>query len=253
MHRSGGLLVLEIEPDLRDPTSAPLSHRATRAAVTHLAATRTVLDLAQALASQIRNLTGYDRVMVYRFDPEWNGEVIAEDRREDLEPFLGLHYPASDIPVQARHLYATNWTRRDRRRVLPAQPAGVRGTTGHVRAARPVPGGAAQRLADPPGVPHQHGRQGVDVGVPDPGRPPVGAGRLSPLQRPVLPLPRRALGRRVHRPGRLAPAAGPRGRRRPGQQRQQRRGPGHPDRAPAPATRVRRSRCSPTTPSSCCG
>ena len=78
MHRSGGLLVVEIEPDLRDPTSAPLSHRATRAAVTHLAATRTVLDLAQALASQIRNLTGHDRVMVYRFDPEWNGEV---DRR----------------------------------------------------------------------------------------------------------------------------------------------------------------------------
>ena len=105
MHRSGGLLVLEIEPDLRDPASAPLSHRATRAAITHLAATRTVLDLAQALASQIRNLTGHDRVMVYRFDPEWNGEVIAEDRREDLEPFLGLHYPASDIPVQARHLY----------------------------------------------------------------------------------------------------------------------------------------------------
>ena len=39
MRRSGGLLVLEIEPDLRDPTSAPLFHRATRAAVTHLAAT----------------------------------------------------------------------------------------------------------------------------------------------------------------------------------------------------------------------
>ena len=111
MHRSGGLLVLEIEPDLRDPASAPLSHRATRAAITHLAATSTVRDLAQALASQIRNLTGHDRVMVYRFDPEWNGEVIAEDRREDLEPFLGLHYPASDIPVQARHLYETSWSR----------------------------------------------------------------------------------------------------------------------------------------------
>ena len=49
--------------------------------------------------------------MVYRFDAEWNGEVIAEDRRPDLEPFFGLRYPASDIPAQARALYATNWMR----------------------------------------------------------------------------------------------------------------------------------------------
>ena len=83
-------------------------------------------DLAQALAAQIRNLTGHDRVMVYRFDPDWNGEVIAEDRREDLEPFLGLHYPASDIPAQARRLYATSWTRVIADVVLPAEPPGVR-------------------------------------------------------------------------------------------------------------------------------
>ena len=89
MHRSGGLLVVEIEPDPRDPSLTPLSHRATQAAVTHLAATTTVRDLAQALASQIRILTGHDRVMVYRFDEEWNGEVIAEDRREDLSPSSG--------------------------------------------------------------------------------------------------------------------------------------------------------------------
>ena len=63
------------------------------------------------LARDVRAVTGYDRVMVYRFDPEWNGEVIAEDRRDDLEPFFGLRYPASDIPAQARALYATNWMR----------------------------------------------------------------------------------------------------------------------------------------------
>jgi light-regulated signal transduction histidine kinase (bacteriophytochrome) len=49
--------------------------------------------------------------MVYRFDPEWNGQVIAEEKRNDLEPFLGLHYPASDIPKQARELYTKNWLR----------------------------------------------------------------------------------------------------------------------------------------------
>ena len=43
--------------------------------------------------------------MVYRFDRDWNGEVIAEQRRGDLNPFLGLHYPATDIPAQARALY----------------------------------------------------------------------------------------------------------------------------------------------------
>ena len=111
MHRSGGLLVVEVEPDLRDVAATQQSTRATRAALTHLAATTTVVGLAGALAAQIRNLTGHDRVMVYRFDQDWNGEVIAEDRREDLEPFLGLHYPASDIPAQARRLYATSWTR----------------------------------------------------------------------------------------------------------------------------------------------
>ena len=59
------------------------------------------------LARDVRALTGFDRVMVYRFDRDWNGEVVAEDRRDDLEPFLGLRYPASDIPAQARALYAT--------------------------------------------------------------------------------------------------------------------------------------------------
>ena len=66
------------------------------------------------MAREARNLTDYDRVMVYRFDPEWNGEVIAEEKHEGLEPYLGLHYPSSDIPAQARALYLTN-----RLRVIP--------------------------------------------------------------------------------------------------------------------------------------
>ena len=62
-------------------------------------------------ARLVRHLLGYDRVMLYRFDAEWNGEVIAESVREDLEPYLGLHYPASDIPAQARVLYLSNRVR----------------------------------------------------------------------------------------------------------------------------------------------
>jgi light-regulated signal transduction histidine kinase (bacteriophytochrome) len=59
----------------------------------------------------VAQLTGFDRVMVYRFDPDWNGSVIAEVKAPELEPYLGLHYPASDIPEQARQLYLRNWLR----------------------------------------------------------------------------------------------------------------------------------------------
>ena len=69
------------------------------------------MAILESLVTDVRALTGFDRVMIYRFDPQWNGEVIAEDRRDDLEPVLGLHYPAADIPAQARALYEHNWLR----------------------------------------------------------------------------------------------------------------------------------------------
>jgi PAS domain S-box-containing protein len=53
----------------------------------------------------IRAITGFDRVMLYRFDSAWNGEVIAESRLDGIEPYLGLNFPASDIPRQARELF----------------------------------------------------------------------------------------------------------------------------------------------------
>ena len=99
------------------------------------------------LARDVRAVTGYDRVMVYRFDAEWNGEVIAEDRREDLEPFFGLRYPASDIPAQARALYATNWMRiipDARYRPVPLEPPV------HPRTGRPLDlSGAMLRSVSP--------------------------------------------------------------------------------------------------------
>ena len=59
----------------------------------------------QAITEKIRALLGYDRVMVYKFDEDFNGEVFAESLKEGLEPFLGLNYPHTDIPPQARELY----------------------------------------------------------------------------------------------------------------------------------------------------
>lgn len=70
-----------------------------------LDADETVPDLCKTAAKLMKNTFGYDRVMVYRFDEEWNGEVVAEEKEEHLESWLGLHYPASDIPSQSRDLF----------------------------------------------------------------------------------------------------------------------------------------------------
>ncbi|MGY1813243.1 SpoIIE family protein phosphatase [Blastococcus sp. SYSU D00820] len=111
LHRSGRLLVTEWEP-LRGAEQAGAAwHRRLPSVLQRLSATEDLQELTDVLARDVRALTGFDRVMVYRFDAEWNGEVIAEDRRPDLEPFLDLRYPASDIPAQARALYTTNWMR----------------------------------------------------------------------------------------------------------------------------------------------
>ena len=62
-------------------------------------------------AEEVKKIISYDRVMVYKFNEEGHGEVVAEVKNDDLEPWLGLHYPATDIPKQARDLYKINLTR----------------------------------------------------------------------------------------------------------------------------------------------
>ncbi|MFT4262887.1 MAG: SpoIIE family protein phosphatase [Nocardioides sp.] len=110
LNRSGERWLLELEPVGRR-SGAALTYHATRGPMARLAEAETVVDLAARLAVEIRAILGFDRVMVYRFDEDWNGEVIAEARQEELNSFLGLHYPATDIPAQARRLYEINWTR----------------------------------------------------------------------------------------------------------------------------------------------
>lgn len=67
--------------------------------------------LSRAAAVMIREMTGFDRVLVYRFDEAWNGTVIAEENGGVLPSYLDLRFPASDIPAQARELYRLNRTR----------------------------------------------------------------------------------------------------------------------------------------------
>ncbi|CAI0560819.1 unnamed protein product [Linum tenue] len=67
--------------------------------------------LCDTVVEDVQRLTGFDRVMVYKFHDDEHGEVVSEIRREDLEPYLGLHYPATDIPQAARFLFKQNRVR----------------------------------------------------------------------------------------------------------------------------------------------
>lgn len=109
IHRSpSGAIVVELEPQRGSIVGF---HPRMRASVHRLQEADDKQRLAEVTAEEIRTLTGFDRVMVYRFDSDWHGHVVAEAKAEDLEPFLGLHYPAADIPAQARRLYTLNWLR----------------------------------------------------------------------------------------------------------------------------------------------
>ncbi|KAK6913686.1 Histidine kinase/HSP90-like ATPase [Dillenia turbinata] len=67
--------------------------------------------LCDTVVECVRELMGYDRVMVYKFHEDEHGEVVAESKRADLEPYIGLHYPATDIPQASRFLFRQNRVR----------------------------------------------------------------------------------------------------------------------------------------------
>lgn len=67
--------------------------------------------LCDTVVESVRELTAYDRVMVYKFHEDEHGEVLAESKRPDLEPYIGLHYPATDIPQASRFLFKQNRVR----------------------------------------------------------------------------------------------------------------------------------------------
>jgi PAS domain S-box-containing protein len=114
LHRPpAGGLILEMEGIVaaaqRRPTPS-LTQRLTQT-VTRLSSAHSIPALADLVVREVRELIGYDRVMVYRFDADGHGEIIAEEKRDGLEAFLHRHYPATDIPQRARELYLRNKVR----------------------------------------------------------------------------------------------------------------------------------------------
>ncbi|GAB3696156.1 ATP-binding protein [Spirosoma flavus] len=109
-HEYDGLILLEWEP-IDSAIHEGVNQRLITEALTEVQSSRQLADLFQNTARRIKDIIGFDRVMVYRFSADWHGHVIAEAKEDHLEPFLGLHYPASDIPRQARELYKKNLVR----------------------------------------------------------------------------------------------------------------------------------------------
>jgi light-regulated signal transduction histidine kinase (bacteriophytochrome) len=112
VHISEGVVVLEFEASGRAELHADGDFfLLVKAAVARLQHADSVRDFCQQLVEEVRALTGLDRVMAYRFHADQHGEVIAESKRDALAPWLGLHYPAADIPQQAREMYKQLWIR----------------------------------------------------------------------------------------------------------------------------------------------
>ncbi len=106
---SADYYLLEFEPAVSDNVLDV--QKAIGRSISEMLADKNLQNLLSNSAQQIKKVINYDRVMVYRFADDGHGEVVAEARNEDLESWLGLHYPASDIPQQARELYKLNLTR----------------------------------------------------------------------------------------------------------------------------------------------
>ncbi|KAA8524865.1 hypothetical protein F0562_011288 [Nyssa sinensis] len=118
LHRIDVGLVIDLEPV--NPADVPVtaagalkSYKLAAKAISRLQSlpSGNILLLCDVLVREVSDLTGYDRVMVYKFHEDEHGEVVAECRKPELEPYLGLHYPATDIPQASRFLFMKNKVR----------------------------------------------------------------------------------------------------------------------------------------------
>ncbi|KPG96735.1 ATP-binding protein [Pseudomonas sp. RIT-PI-r] len=113
LHRHQGVLILELEIHVENfqPRNVAGNQTHLGRMLQRLHAATSLQALYDISVKEIQAMTGYDRVLIYRFEEEGHGQVIAEASDPSMEVFNGLFFPASDIPEQARELYRTNWLR----------------------------------------------------------------------------------------------------------------------------------------------
>lgn len=124
-HRNAeGFLILELEPAISSENIPFLSfYHLARISISRLESTTKLSEFGQIIVQEVRKVTEFDRVMLYKFDDDGHGSVIAEEKNASLESYLGLHYPESDIPKPARKLFIANSIR-----LIPttnAEPVGI--------------------------------------------------------------------------------------------------------------------------------
>lgn len=111
IHRKENHILIEI--DLQPLTSANQEtfltiYQELKYVMARIDASASINEASQIAASELKRISGFDKVMIYRFDENWNGTVIAEVKEPEMEGYLGVTFPASDIPRQARNLYLKN-------------------------------------------------------------------------------------------------------------------------------------------------
>ena len=112
IHRCQKNLILELELVISEESLSSLNfYHSVRKTASKMQGAFNLNTLCQIIVAEIRAITGFDRVMIYKFDSQGNGAVIAEDKIDSLEPLLGLNYPSQDIPHQARKILMVNWLR----------------------------------------------------------------------------------------------------------------------------------------------
>jgi light-regulated signal transduction histidine kinase (bacteriophytochrome) len=110
-NKHNGCLIVELEKTSVQVIDYLHFHKKIRNAVQILQLTTSVDQLCDAAVQQVRQITGFDRVMVYQFTEEWHGKVIAESCAPHMQSYYGHYFPASDIPAQARAVFLQNWLR----------------------------------------------------------------------------------------------------------------------------------------------
>lgn len=111
VHTMNGVAIVEFEATDRGTATLPDYFAKLTASVSRLQKAESLQGLGDIAVEELRALTGMARVMVYRFHDDGHGEVVSESRRADLSPWLGLHYPAEDIPEPAREVFRHVWIR----------------------------------------------------------------------------------------------------------------------------------------------
>lgn len=111
VHQVDGMAVLEFEATGRGDATNPDYYGLVKKTVSRLQAASSVRQFCESIAREIRELTGLDRVMIHKFHADGHGEIIAESRHADLGSWLGMHFPAEDIPAPARAIFTKTWIR----------------------------------------------------------------------------------------------------------------------------------------------